>query len=106
MNVTDYLAWYEVLVQQFGTIIRHQRTNYRIPTYWYDQVGAQAWASEAGSALASVFPASHPYRQTWDRLALRMRPEGIHGGSLEEMLGVITAATQQLRDKRIGSILD
>lgn len=106
MKVNDYLPWFEELQQRFRNIKRHQVNNYSVPTYWYDHEDAQAWASEAGSAISAVFPLSHYCRQTWERLAVKMRPEMTHGVSLEEMLGVIKAATQQLRDNRIGSILD
>lgn len=106
MKSSDYVQWFGDLLRRFSGIQRYQARNYVVPTFWYDDQGAQAWAAEAGSALAMVFPPSHPCRQTWDRLAPAMRPTSTHGGSLEEMLGVISAAAQQLRDNRLSSILD
>jgi hypothetical protein len=106
MKIADYLPWFEDLLIRFSAISRYNCNDYSVPTYWYEQQSAQAWASEAGSAIAAVFPLSHYCRQSWDRLAPLMRPDQTHGGSLEQMLGVLKAATQQIKDGRIGSILD
>jgi hypothetical protein len=107
MKIADYLPWFEGLVQRFNNIKRFTFRDYSSHTiYYYQDEDAQTWASEAGSALAAVFPSGHHCRQTWDRLVVKMIPENEHGESLEQMLGVIRAATQQLKDGRIGSILD
>jgi hypothetical protein len=108
MKVADYLPWYEELLRRFGDLERYVFRTYEKggSTAFYDPGKAQARATEAGSALEALFPPNHVCRRTWERLALKLNPEEERGGGLEEMFGVITAATQQLRDNRIGSILD
>lgn len=104
MKVTDYLPWFEDLLGRFNAIPHFPDEGHH--AYLYDHEDSQTWLSEAGSALAAVFPAGHYCRQNWDRLTPLMRPGLPHGGSLEQMLGVLKAATQMLRDGRVGSILD
>src|SRR3954453_20385886 len=105
MKFADYLPWFEDLLIRFGFIpCRQGRTVSGVPAKAYDHEGAQAWASEAGSALAAVFPHHDFCRQTWDRLVPQMDLGQPHGGSLEQMLGVLKAGTQQMRDNRLGSI--
>ena len=99
MKIGDYLPWYRKLLVQYKNI--HGR-----PPYWYDQETAQSWVSEAGTALASLFPLGHQCRQDWDRLLPQLHPNEKNGGSLERMHGVFRAAFQLLLNDRIGSIPD
>ncbi len=102
MKTADYLKWYEELLKQFTAVKK-------IPMmggYRFDRAPAQAWMTEAASALAEVFPQSHTSRKEWERLLPQVRPGDFHGGSFEELFGVLQAATQLLRDNRLSSLLD
>ncbi len=106
MNTSEYLLWFESIIVNFQKITKHQAWHYSPPAYIYDHVGAQGWAAEAGSAISSVFPPAHNCCHTWNRLAPGMQPGVIHGGTLEQMLGVFQAATKQLREGRLSSLID
>ena len=108
MQASDYLKWYEDILQRFNAIPRHQWKGYPSPTpvYMYERQAAEAWAVEAGAALEGVFPATSTSRIAWDRLSPKLDPLSAFGGTLENMYGVFSGATQLLKDGRIGSLLD
>jgi hypothetical protein len=106
MRATDCLPWFESIIQRFNSLKRYQCSNYSPPAYFYDQEDSRAWTAEAEAALASVFPPANPFRQTWARLEPRMSPNHAYGVTLEQLLGVFQAATKQLREGRIGTLID
>jgi len=104
MKTAEYLLWFERILNDFVKIKSIQYS--KISARFYDFAGAQAWVSEAGSAISLVFPLPHYCSQTWNRLAPGLRPETSHGGTLEELRGVFQAATKQLREGRLSSLID
>jgi hypothetical protein len=106
MKREDYLAWFEDLLKRFESIKRYPLSNYSTSTYWYEGTGAHAWATEAEAALAAVFPPADANRQSWERLLQGLRPGAPHGGTLEGMLGVLQGAARQIRDGRIGNLIN
>jgi hypothetical protein len=106
MRAADCLPWFESVIQGFNSLKKYPCSNYSPVAYYYDQEDSRAWAAEAEAAIASVFPPAHPFRQAWTRLEPRMNPSYPHGVTLEQLLGVFHAATKQLRDGRIGTLID
>jgi len=106
MKMSDYLPWFKALLGDFQKIAKRQLENYIVPTFVYDSAGAQGWVAEAGSALTAVFPPSHHCSKEWSRLCPGMQPNNSHGGTLEQLLGVFQAATKQLQEGRLGSLID
>lgn len=106
MRAADCLPWFESIIQRFNSLTKHPCSNYSPPAYYYDHESSRAWTAEAEAALASVFPPANPFRQMWTRLELRMSPNHAHGVTLEQLLGVFQAATKQLREGRITTLID
>ncbi len=106
MRAADCLPWFESVVQGFKSLKKYPCSNYSPPAYYYDQEDSRAWTAEAEAALASVFPPANPFRQAWTRLEPQMKPNHAHGVTLEQLLGVFQAATKQLQEGRIGTLID
>lgn len=104
MKSSDFTTWFEDLEKRFAKLHRTQGDHKDVE--WFNRIEAEAWTAESASAVASVFPAYHPIRQSWDRLTPDMIPGKNHGGSLEQMFGVFQAAARLLRDNRISGLID
>src|SRR5579871_5305319 len=101
MKQSDIAHWFDKIANDAAEI-RKQRSA-RGVTYYSDQ-SAQAWVSEAASALAAVFLPAHPIRMTWERLEPDLKPSFRHGGTLEKMIGVFRAAAKMVREGRISGL--
>ncbi|MGO8901322.1 MAG: hypothetical protein ACLQU5_23650 [Isosphaeraceae bacterium] len=106
MKISDYLSWFDSIMDRFQAIPRRAWNEYDPPKHTFDHIESQSWVSKAGSALSSVFPAGHYLIQTWDRLLPKLRPDVVHGGSLEELFGVFSSSARMLREGRVGTIID
>ena len=98
------VLWFEGLAQQADAVpINHDYTCF------YEESSASSWLTEAESALAAVFPPSHPCRTRWGAVLE-------HGRSLKQSLsyketfkaakGVFTAALNILKSDRLQTLVD
>ena len=100
MRREDYLPWFEDLLARFESV----RVNRGDAQNWYDEERANEWVTEAGAAIASVFPISHPSRQAWEMLSQKL-PAGACG-LCTALIGVFKGATNQVRDGRLGTLIE
>ena len=106
MHSSDYLTRFERILKRFDTAVRKFPATSFPGCFYYDSTDSQAWVSEAGAAIKSVFPPAHYFCQTWDRLATRMQPNHVRGITLDEMVGTFQAATYFLRDGQLGALIN
>ena len=101
MTRKDVLKWFDKL-----------DGNYYVPagigadgrtTYKSDYV--RAWATEAESALADVFPEAHPVRANWAGILASVAPANISDVYMQ-LVGVFHAAHRQIAAGRIESLID
>ncbi len=71
----------------------------------YNQASAHEWATEAESALAAVFPESHPTRQAWARIHKHPKARFV-GEVFDQFMGAFKGAYNQIRDNRLASLMD
>ena len=100
MRREDYLPWFADLLGRFEIV----RVNRGDAQNWYDEERANEWVTEAGAAIASVFPASHPSRQAWEMLVQKL-PSGACG-LCTPLIGVFKGAANQVRDGRLGTLVE
>jgi hypothetical protein len=113
MRREEYLAWFEELVGRYSTLPTHKSAA-GLPyasgmnrTY-YDRlnpVELREWVTEAGAALAAVFPVGHPSRADWDKI---LAQTGMHAipEAAPFLLGVFRGATNLIRGGRLTSLVD
>jgi hypothetical protein len=100
MRREEYLQWFEDLLRRFESV----RVNRGDDQRWYDEEKANEWITEAGAAIAAVFAHSHPSRQAW-----ATHIENLSAGACSlctPLIGVFKGATNQLRDGRLGTLIE
>ncbi len=117
MRREDILPWYESLLERLESLPTYQQgvgisksSTRDGPVFHnsthvvqYREPGASEGVSEAGSALASVYPIGHPLRKDWDRFVeSTKRP----AEAMPHLTGVLKAATNMVRDGRLGTLIE
>jgi hypothetical protein len=103
MRKEDYLPWFEKLVKK-SEQIKILQGEYMHERY-FDEEDSREWATEAESALSTVFPEHHACRRAWHRVFEDQH--SIHVQHVVEKLrGTFRAAYNQLRDGRLGSLIE
>lgn len=94
MRREDILEWFESLDAKSNAVQCKPHTE-----------AVRAWNAEAYSAIAAVFPRSHPIFECWKRLEDKV-PNNIYKQYYEDFVGVFKGALSQVRKDRIGTLVD
>jgi hypothetical protein len=110
------LPWFEELVSRIATLPTHQvgtgmgsmeyiggPIQYSYYYNRHNEPEAREWATEAEAALAAVFPENHPNRRSWDKV---INSDEHIGELMDKLIGIFKGAVNQVRNGRIGSLID
>ncbi len=101
MRLEEFQAWYDDLLESARSLPK-KRCGYEDLV---DEGPASAWATQAGAALASVFPEGHSVRRDWawvlDDPKARFIPE-----VFDALVGVFQGAANLIRNNRLTSLVD
>jgi hypothetical protein len=104
MNRDETLKWFEETARKPINMVRSQ-----MGQEWYDQNDAVAWLTEAHSALESVFPTGHAVNRSWQAIvgSSAHHPSNLSTRDVVDgARGVFRSAYDQLKNGRLGSIVD
>ena len=96
MRREDILSWFESLEAKAQTPIGDGPTRTQF---------ARNWTTQALSALCAVFPETHPVVSQW-RVLDRQISVDLHEFYFVSFLGIFEGALAQIREGRIGSLID
>src|SRR5579864_3023107 len=102
MTRKEVLDWFEDLVKRSEQVER-EHDSYGLGRYI--EKSARQWITEAGSALAAVFPEKHPCRPDWDQIWNLLGIRGTNYG-FDELVGIFKGAANLVRGGRIGTLIE
>ena len=104
MKKQELLDWFEEVAQDGTNLGRVERT---MTDSWYaDREAISAWLTAAGSAMKSVFPSGHQAIRDWERLMETPPVKRNREWCVREAKGIFFSAQKQLKDGRIGTLID
>jgi hypothetical protein len=100
MKREEFEVWYEQLLKRARTLPKFGNSG-----GYPKEEPARAWATEAESALAAVFPDGHATRDAWTRVIKLPEAQNI-AVVVMKLRAVLEGAAALIRDNRLGSLID
>lgn len=102
MTREGFQSWIEQLLERGRSLKSRKHTYGRI----YEEGPARAWATEAESALAAVFPDGHPTRLAWARVLTVPKASQDISMVAEQFQAIFETAATLVRDNKLASLID
>jgi hypothetical protein len=103
MKREEIESWFNALAERINRLPARFGPNADVR--YFLEGPAREWSIEAETALASVFPESHPTRKAWARVLEQTASHDI-GNVTEKLIGIFAAASTLVTENRLGSLID